>query len=278
MVPSQGQGGAGSKMWNDGLIQFARIARALCGFFSSAQRPMRPPAKPVALALLLAGGAQAQPETVNVEKSRGLEGLWQISIPAGFSVGLSGPAKFGPMSNVFCRIMPNGDVHCLSGGYPESGTASLDGNNVHIAWGSMLARMAIDGTLQGDGMSGTFTFKLSGARHDAPEQSRGGRILPPASGDDASKYLAGLLGQLTVGNVTLSVDKNAIKSHGGAVPSDILKLGKVEAVAYLGHTARQIDRPDGDLYSVHIVEFEHGERLCGVHQTAEGILDAIRCV
>ena len=69
-----------------------------------------------------------------------------------------------------------------------------------------------------------------------------------------------------------------IAAHDGALPTDIQKLGIVEAIALLGQTPRQISRPEGDLYSVHIVEFAHGERLCGVHQNGDGVLDAIRCV
>src|SRR5579864_7913806 len=100
--------------------------------------------KLVAFAFLLATTAvQSQPESVSVERSRGLEGLWKISVPAGFGIGFSGPAKFGPMRDLYCRIAQDGDIHCLSGGYPESGTVALDGNKVHIAWGSMMVRMAI---------------------------------------------------------------------------------------------------------------------------------------
>src|SRR5947207_1911588 len=101
----------------------------------------------VAFAFVLAAtAAQSQPESVKVERFRGLEVLWKISVPAGFGVGFTGPAKFGPMRDLYCRIGQAGDVHCLSGGYAESGTATLDGDQVHIAWGSMMARMAIDAT------------------------------------------------------------------------------------------------------------------------------------
>lgn len=228
--------------------------------------------------LLLATAVQAQPETVNVERSRGLEGLWKISVPAGFSIGFSGPAKFGPMRDLYCRITRDGDIYCLSGGYPESGTATLDGAKVHIAWGSMMARMAIDAAYKDGGVTGTFTFKLSGIRHDAPEPSIGARLMPPTGSDDASKYLATLMTQLAAGKVTSPLDAKAIAAHNGALPTDIKKLGDVEATAFLGHTLWQMDRPEGGLYSVHIVDFAHGERLCGVHQNGDGVLDAFRCV
>jgi len=228
--------------------------------------------------VLLATAVQAQPETVSVEHNRGIDGLWKISVPAGFSVGLSGPAKFGPMRDLYCRITQGSDIHCLSGGYPENGTAALDGDRVHIASGSMMARMAIDATYKDDGLTGTFTFKLSGIRHDAPAPSIGARIVPPTESDDASKYLAALMTQLSAGKITSPMDIKAIAAHDGALPTDLKKLGSVEATAFLGLTPRQIDRPEGDLYSVHIVEFALGERLCGVHQNRDDVLDAFRCV
>ena len=235
--------------------------------------------KMIALAFaLVATAAQAQPETVNIERSRSLEGLWKISVPAGIRIGFSGPAKFGPMRDLYCRITQDGDIHCLSGGYAESGTATLDSDKVHIAWGSMMARMAIDATYKDGGFTGIFTFKVSGIRHDAPEPSIGGRITPPTGNDEGSKYFATLMTQLSEDNVSFPLDAKAIVAHNGSLPTDIKKLGNVEATAFLGLTPRQIDRPEGDLYSVHIVEFAHGERLCGLHRNADGVLDAIRCV
>lgn len=43
--------------------------------------------------VLAATVALGQPETLSIERDRGLEGLWKISVPAGFSIGFSGPAK-----------------------------------------------------------------------------------------------------------------------------------------------------------------------------------------
>jgi hypothetical protein len=235
--------------------------------------------KLVAFAFVLVTTAvHAQPETVSVERSRKLEGLWKISVPDSFGIGFSGPAKFGPMREMYCRIIQNGDIHCLSRGYPQSGTAALDGDKVHIAWGSMMARMAIDATYKGGEFTGTFTFKVSGFRHDAPELSLGERIMSPAGSDEASKYLTTLMTQLAAGKVVSPLDANAIAAHGGALPTDIRKLGDVEATAFLGRTPLQIDQPEGGLYSVHVVEFTHGERLCGAHQNGDGVLDAFICV
>jgi hypothetical protein len=228
--------------------------------------------------LLLVAPAMAQPESIAVEQQRNLAGLWKISVPAGIGIGVSGPAHFGPMRDLYCRITEAGDIHCLSGGYAKDGTATLDRDKAHIAWGTMMARMAIDAAYRNGGLAGTFTFKLSGIRHDAPEPSIGARIVPPSAIDQTSHYLADLMAQLSAGAVTAPHDAKAITTHDGALPANVARLGAMEAVAFLGRTPRQLDRPDSNLYSVHIVEFAHGELLCGLHQREDGVLDAFRCV
>jgi hypothetical protein len=228
--------------------------------------------------LLIAMPAMAQPESIAVEHQRNLAGLWRISLPAGFSIGFSGPARFGPMRDNYCRITDDWDIHCLSGGYAADGTAALGGDRVHIAWGTRMARMAVDAIYGNGGFAGIFAFKLSGLRHDAPERSVGTRILPPSINDQASRHLVDVMTQLASGKVTAPYDAKAIAAHEGAFPGRIAKLGAIEAVAFLGRTPLQIERPEGDLYSVHIVEFAHGELLCGLHQREDGVQDALRCV
>ena len=163
----------------------------------------------------------AQPETVVVERNRGLEGLWKISVPAGFSVSFGGPAKFGPMRDVYCRITQDDAIRCLNGGYAESGTAEMEGDAVHIAWGSMMARMTIDATYKDGSLNGIFAFKLGGIRHNAPERSIGERIVPRSGSDEASKYLADILTQLSAGRISLPLDNMAIKAHRGAIPQTL---------------------------------------------------------
>jgi hypothetical protein len=243
-----------------------------------AMRSVLPPLLAASFAVLQGATALAQPESIIVEHQRSLSGLWRISVPAGFSIGFSGPAHFGPMRDDYCRITDAGDIHCLSGGYAANGTAELDGDKAHIAWGTMMARMAVDAIYGKDGLAGTFTFKISGIRHDAPERSIGTRILPPSIDDSASRYLGDLMTQLAAGKPALAHDAKAIAAHDGALPSGIAKLGAIEAIAFLGRMPREMDRPEGDLYDVHIVEFAHGELLCGLHRNGDGVLDGFKCV
>jgi len=222
--------------------------------------------------------AWAQPESITIERQRDLAGLWKISLPAGFSVGLTGPARFGPMRDTYCRVTEARTIHCLSGGYAAEGTAVLDGDKVRIAWGSMMARIAIDAVYRDSGFVGTFVFRLSGFGHDAPSPSNGTRVVPPSDSDAASRYLASLMTQLAAGTVTAPHDTAAIKAKGGSLPASVAKLGAVEAVAFLGHAPRELERPEGELYSVHFIAFARGELICGLHQRTDGVLDAMRCV
>ena len=69
------------------------------------------------------------------------------------------------------------------------------------------------------------------------------------------------------------------------------KLGAVQSLSYLGQETKwDWPPPPGvkqdithlpsrpDFFSVYFVRFADGERLCGLHQRADGVLDAFRCV
>ena len=82
----------------------------------------------------------------------------------------------------------------------------------------------------------------------------------------------------------------AFGGHAPNSPDEIRKLGKVEAVAYLGEgaTVRPIFAPVGAVrpaaspytfsFSAYQVEFANGQRLCAIHQRADGVLDGFLCV
>jgi hypothetical protein len=89
------------------------------------------------------------------------------------------------------------------------------------------------------------------------------------------------------------VARNFGATFGGNKPNtsdEIRSLGKVEAVLYLGEgsTVRPIFsdagavRPASSLFafafSAYQVEFTNGQRLCGIHQRADGVLDGFVCV
>ncbi len=83
-------------------------------------------------------------ETVPVEKTRSLAGLWQINVPESFGLSIFQSAHFGSMRPIYCRVEEANDIHCLSGGYSAQGSVTLHCNAVHVAWGTAMARMVID--------------------------------------------------------------------------------------------------------------------------------------
>jgi hypothetical protein len=224
--------------------------------------------------LVLPAAALAQPETIE-SRDTSLSGLWRISLPAGFaSNGVT--VQFQPMRDVFCRLSET-EIHCLNGGYSRSGTVARDGRAVHIAWGTMMARMAIDGTYANGTIDGNFAFKLAGIAHEAPERSHSTR-LPPLTPEQDGGGKAALLRLVLTAAAAVPHDAAAIARNEGALPKGLGKLGGIEAVAYLGLSSR-LGHPDqADFFSTYAVEFTRGELVCGLHQRDDGVLDGFVCV
>ncbi len=73
-------------------------------------------------------------------------------------------------------------------------------------------------------------------------------------------------------------------------PEELRSLGKVEAVLYLGegstvrprfsdvNTTHSIPAFPVFAFSAYQIEFTNGERLCGIHQREDGVLDGFVCV
>lgn len=209
---------------------------------------------------LLAASASAQPvEQITVEKDRGLTGLWRMMVPRSIGIAFFRPAEFGPMRFLFCRIEEQGAIRCLNGGYSLNGTVTRDGDNVHVAWGTAMARFVIDGTYKNDAISGRFTFKLSGISHDAPSASHSSRITP---GGEAHAEGAALLARL--------------RNDRRILPRATDALGTIEHAAYLG-TSPDLDNTGGeDFFQVYSVEFSGGQRICAAHPEG-GALNAFQC-
>jgi hypothetical protein len=228
------------------------------------------------LCTAVANGDTVQtPEAVRVESSA-IDGIWSINTPSEIGIDLAQSAHFGPMAKRFCRVETkehNTTIRCVAPDfYLLEGTAQVEENKVHLAWGSALARYVIDATLDDPfHMKGTFAIKVMGIKHDAPEPSTAEkiRVANPVTDNAANgDLLATSLQQLA----------NGAKLDGNISPKDLHALGAVQAVVYLGKTARSPDEKKLYFYSVYQVEFLSGERLCGLHQKDDGIVDALICV
>jgi hypothetical protein len=243
---------------------------------------------PVLCAGAAAGDADPNPEAVLVEGGA-LDGVWSILIPSEMGTDFRS-AHFGPLTKKLCRFEGKKDhitVRCFGPYYyAREGTAEIDASSVHLAWGSALARFVIDATLDTPfHFKGTFSFKVMGIRYDDSEAITGKKIqFPKAVVDDAGKeaLLTQSLQQLSDGALVAPHDDAAMKKNLGdakAVTADELRvLGAIQTVRYVGKTARAANGKFPDFFSVYQVEFASGERLCGLHQRANGVLDALICV
>ena len=70
-----------------------------------------------------------------------------------------------------------------------------------------------------------------------------------------------------------------------ALTRDLHALGAVQVVAYLGSSSREVPsvtrgvpKVESNFLNVYAVEFESGERICGLHSREDGVIDAFRCV
>jgi hypothetical protein len=225
--------------------------------------------------LLSAIAATAQEtESVTVNASA-LLGVWKITSPSYIvKRGIFSSIEFGPLTARFCRIEQAKDeltTYCLDGG---SSTVTLDGRTIHFARGILVARAVLEGTLDSNNsFTGRMAMKLAGITTEDSHLSSGGKL-------DLSKPQTGpadALLRTAIANGLAQIPHDA-KLKDAALPSG---LGEVQALIWLGHQdkAGGPDQPTTkDYFSVYAAEFDHGERLCGLHQRDDGVLDVLHCV
>ncbi len=257
-----------------------------------------------ALAFLTAP-ALAQPETVEVDGTETLSGLWKISFPAGASGYMPGRGRLYTVGmESFCRLQQTGKnvlANCLPGWGPDSGDGELDGKDLHLAWGVALARAVIDAKIESASVrafNGDFALKVVGIRHDAPTPASARKLVLGASDTSSNaKLLTQTLEELAAGAIIMPHEADVALNFGHQMgdnqansSEEIRELGKVEAVLYLGDgrapqsrvtNVDTIHTPLGVhafTFSAYRVEFANGERLCGIHQRDDGVLDGFLCV
>jgi hypothetical protein len=227
--------------------------------------------------------ADTPTETVVVDAST-LTGVWKIAKPSYVQKeGFFGALKWGPLQEQYCRIGQQGGLtlNCLPG--PKDGAVTIEGTHIHLAWGTMMARLALDGTLQSSNhFQATYEIKLAGVSFTDSEKSTGVKLSIAPTARDKNAEAALLRTILTDGMAGVPHDDAAIQK---AAPTsgDMQKLGAIQDIAYLGQQAPLAGPPGAkqdkvDYFSVYAVEFESGERICGLHQQADGVLDAFLCL
>ncbi|HET7084639.1 MAG TPA: hypothetical protein VFI23_07710 [Rhizomicrobium sp.] len=230
-----------------------------------------------AFLLLSAMAASAQEtESVTVNASA-LVGIWKLNHPhyAG-KADLFAPLKFGPLNENFCRIEQAKEdltINCLAAG---DGRVVLEAGNIRVIWGGTLARLVIGGALQSDhSFAGHAAVRVMGITTEDDKNSSGMKMDLSDSPDKGGK--AGLLRGILTDGLGQIPHETAVTESKAITPV----LGGLQAIAYVGQQDRFA--PPGKqgspgFFSVYAVEFEKGERLCGLHQREDGVLDAFRCV
>lgn len=244
---------------------------------------------------LMAFAAAAVDEAPEIAWGKGsdLSGIWRIATPAGgkITVGFGSDVQFEAMEEEFCRIGQKGDdlwVRCLGPHhYSQVGEGEIDGGKLHLAWGSMALRFVIDAPLvSAVHFDGRFAVKVVGSRHEAPEAATGTKLalaLDAPDPEGLKPVLLQAIDEYMNGGLKLPHDQKAINRNiDGREPTPAKKLrdfGKVVGAIYLGKVETKDEagkrRP---FFSVYDVEFENGERLCGLHRRNDGVIDGFLCV
>jgi hypothetical protein len=247
-------------------------------------------------ALLLATPALAQDteqETVTVHGSS-LVGVWHGTLGQSAFRGLFGnltgmtPMKLGQAVVLHCRIASTGgemEMSCPQFGYMGRVTDS-DGL-VRIGG----RRMVFEGEQpDANSLRGRFRSRswLGLSQHN-PVVAEAVRVVPQAGAPDRSGKAALLSLILEQGLAAAPHDEEAMKSNGSKF--NLPKVGEVQGISYLGQETKwDWPPPPGtkadilnlpsrpDFFSIYLVRFADGELLCGLHQRADGVLDAIGCV
>jgi len=148
------------------------------------------------------------------------------------------------MHDNYCRIEQIGaalTVNC----FPLlgiDGTISTESAHFHLAWGTMMARIVVDGTMQSAAQfAGHFTVKVSGISFDDPDISEGTKLtLSTATPDKGGKtsLLAHALAEMASGSSTEPFDEksNFVQR---LKPEMLRPLGGVQTIIYLGESQKE---------------------------------------
>lgn len=252
--------------------------------------------KPLALlALLLAAPATAQVapvETVTV-KGRSLVGIWHGTLSQSVFQGLFGaltgiqPLTLGQMADAFCRIAPARnelEMSCVQFG--TDGRVTVEDGQVRIGTG----RVTFEGQQpDANHLRGHFRSRSwLGVTRENPAVAEAVRITPSADAPDQAGKGPLLQKILDQGLAAIPQDADALRKNYSNLT--VPKLGAVQSLSYLGQETKwDWPPPPGitrdimhipnrpDFFSVYLVRFADGERLCGLHSREDGVLDAFRC-
>jgi hypothetical protein len=231
----------------------------------------------VALCLLATGAAAQEVEQVTVYGGS-LNGVWKVTRPAWLQITMFNGTKWGPLRDAFCRIDHGPDgytTHCFGPGRGNGGTLEVDSKHFHLAWGSMMARIVLDGAVESAArFTGHFALKLAGIPIEDPDLTEGTKLEIKADAPDPGGKT----------QLLRTILEGATPPHDAKLDEELaavhaMTLGRIEAIAWLDeqHTAEGPGKLSPYQLTAYAVEFEQGERLCWLHQDDDGKLAAFQC-
>jgi hypothetical protein len=243
--------------------------------------------------------AKAQVETVTVT-AESMSGIWKIGLPVWGPYRQGTSVSWGPIHDFYCRF--EGPAEHLRAYCPRltglgAGDVTLNGNKIHIAWGTMMVRFAIDATEDTPGVfSGSYVAKIAGFVLHAPGQLNARKVLPEEYLPDAAgkaELLADILNHLSAGERAQALQKIVPLPKDAKLDGEdgLRELGAVSRVGFLGRTPTSAEAsqghpgiksgqqlPNDDAADVYDVEFAKGDRVCTIRQRSDGLVDELDCI
>ena len=227
--------------------------------------------------MLLSAPAMAQDVETVTSSAASLAGLWKITWPApGESEDASSHVAF------YCRIEQTREapsVYCFE---RQNGTLTVADGKLRILWSPPLTPQSnvIDATMvSADSFTGSDRVRMAGITVLRFELTGTRQQVDPQTRDAAGKasQLRLVLDEMAHGPLSRPYEKTAQVDLPGL--EMLRRLGPVKSTTYLARTPIWRDGAwVRDFFSLYLVDFQNGNRLCGLHQRDDGVLDAFRCV
>jgi len=178
-----------------------------------------------------------------------------------------------------------------------AGDVTLAGNKIHIAWGTMMMRIAIDATEKAPGIfAGSYVAKIAGFVLHAPGQLTARKIPPEEELPDAAgkaSVLAEILNHISAGERAQALQRIVPLPKGTKFEGEdeLRALGTVNSINFLGRTPTSAEAsqghpnnkigqqlPNDDAADVYAVEFAKGARVCSMRQRSDRLVDELECL
>jgi hypothetical protein len=233
----------------------------------------------VALFLLLASQVMAavSPEETVTVTAASLAGLWKITWPLS-----PRPGQAPSLATMYCRMEQApavSSVHCFG---RNNGALTVTDGNLRILWSPPMTPQSnvIEAAMtSADSFAGSERVRVAGITILRSEGLIGLRQqIDPQAPDKAGKarQLRAILGGLANGAPKQPFENGALVELPDA--ETLRALGPIQSILYLAQANAWRDGATlTDFFSVYLVDFQNGNRLCGLHQRADGVLDAFRC-